>query len=84
MLAPGSNDPAPAFAMSDKSGKHVRIYACAQREALLNQLHVSASTKLGIKLTGVACATCMMGILVTGFEIAELGVYLVGVSCCLA
>ena len=52
MLAPGANDPAPAFAISDKSGKHVRIYACAQREALLNKLHASASTKLGIKLTG--------------------------------
>ena len=56
LLAPSTDDPAPAFAMSDKSGRHVRIYACAQRDTLLNQLHLSASTKLGIKVTGMACA----------------------------
>lgn len=54
LLAPSSDDPAPSFAMSDKSGRHVRIYACAQRDTLLNQLHMSASTKLGVKVTGVA------------------------------
>ena len=52
LLAPSSDDPAPSFAMSDKSGRHVRIYACAQRDTLLNQLHMSASTKLGVKVTG--------------------------------
>ena len=46
--------------MSDKSGRHVRIYACAQRDMLLNQLHVSASTKLGIKVSGTVFVPLMV------------------------